>query len=295
MKPKAIIPALATSFFFAGSFIAAKYTTADLEPLTTVLLRYIVALVFLLCLLPKYGRSSLCIRGADWWKMALLGLFGIVGYHYFFFASLHYTDVANTAIINAFSPVVTGIVAALFIRERLTRTNYAGVLLACGGVIILIIRGNLGPLLDFRFNTGDLLMLCAVLSWAVYAVMVKQMIKRYSGFTLTFYAALSGVVLLLFLAQREDPLRQIRAISTASIIAVLYMGIGASGLGYLFYNLSIKEIGPTKTSSFIYSLVPILVTAAAWLVFSETITTRMFISILLIIFGIRFVLCSRPG
>jgi drug/metabolite transporter (DMT)-like permease len=292
MKTNAIVLPLATSVLFAGSFIAAKYTTIDLQPLTTVLLRYIIALCFLLCLLPKYGRSALRIHGADWWKMVLLGLFGIVGYHYFFFASLHYTAVANTAIINAFSPVVTGMVAAVFIRERLSRANYAGVLLACAGVLLLISRGDLEYPAGFQLNRGDVLMLCAVLCWAVYAVMIKRLIVRYTGFTLTLYAAFCGVVLLFFLVQGEYPVRQIRTISAESIIAVLYMGVGASGLGYLFYNFSIEKLGPTRTSSLVYSQVPILVALMAYFVFGEPVTGIMWASIALIIAGIQFVL--RP-
>ena len=126
---------------FAGSFVAGKYAIMDLGPLTATFLRYIVALAFLSCLIPHYGTSCLRISRRDIVLMALLGLSGIVGYHFFFFSSLGQTEVANTAIINALSPVVTGILAAVFIRERLSRTNYLGVVIATAGVIVLVTRG----------------------------------------------------------------------------------------------------------------------------------------------------------
>ena len=119
-----------TSVLFSGSYIAGKYTTLDLGPLTTTLLRYVVALLFLSSLLLHYKRSALVLRSRDIAPALLLGLFGIVGYHYFFFLSLRYTEVANTAIINALSPVLTGVAAALLIKERLSRANYAGLVIA---------------------------------------------------------------------------------------------------------------------------------------------------------------------
>ncbi len=288
--PRKIYFALSASVLFSGSYVSAQFTTQDLGPLTTSLLRYAVALVFLICLLPRVKTASLKIHKKDVMRFCLLGLSGIVGYHYFFLLALRNTVVANTAIINATSPILTGVMAALFIGERLNRKNYTGVLIAFAGVIILLSHGKLQNVAGLNINKGDAIMLLAVLSWVVYALTVKSLIQRYSGYTITFYATLTGVVLLLFLAMSEDVASQIRTISTASILAVVYMGVFASGLGYLAYNLSIREIGPTRTSSFVYSLVPVLVAILAFLFFLQPISIVMGISLVLILFGLRFML-----
>jgi drug/metabolite transporter (DMT)-like permease len=281
---------LMTSVLFAGSYVAGKYTTLDLGPLTTTLLRYLIALLFLSGLLLHYKRSALALRARDIAPALLLGLFGIVGYHYFFFLSLRYTEVANTAIINALSPVFTSVAAAVLIKERLSRRNYAGVLVAFFGVLLLLSRGAIDTILDLRFNRGDLLMLLSVISWMVYALLIRTMLDRYSGFTLTFYATLFGVVMLLFLAPQEAPLENIREISRASLLSVVYMGIGGSGLGYLLYNLSIREIGPTRTASFVYSVIPLIVAVLALLFFQQPITPIMIASMILILLGLRMML-----
>ena len=184
---KALLP-LATSMLFAGSYIGGKYTTLDLGPLTTTLLRYFIALLFLACLLPHYRLCSLKLAGRDFLPMLGLGLTGVVGYHYFFFSSLRYTDVANTGIINALSPAVTGIAAAILIGERLSARSYAGVVLACIGVLVLLSNGDPEVLLRTDFNRGDVLMLIAVLCWTAYALLVKTLATQYSSYTLTFYA-----------------------------------------------------------------------------------------------------------
>ena len=284
---------LMTSVLFSGSYIAGKYTTMDLGPLTTTLLRYVVALLFLSSLLLHYGRSALVLRRRDIAPALLLGLFGIVGYHYFFFLSLRYTEVANTAIINALSPVLTGVAAALLIKERLSRGNYAGLVVAFLGVLILLSDGSFEMILAVRFNKGDLLMLLSVTSWVVYALLIRSMLDRYSGFTLTFYATLFGVLMLLFLAPQEAPLSEIQAISRASLLAVLYMGICGSGLGYLLYNLSIREIGATRTSSFVYSVIPLMVAVLALLFFQQSITPTMIASMVLILIGLHMMLAVK--
>lgn len=282
--------ALLTSLLFSGSYIAAKYTTSDLGPITTSLLRYTVALAFLVIILIHHKKTTLKISGKDIPKLILLGLSGIVGYHYFFLVSLRYTEVANTAIINATSPILTGIMAGIFLREKLTPRNYLGIIVAFIGVLLLLSRGHIQNILMLRINIGDAIMLLATLSWVVYALIVKTLLPKYSGFTLAFYASLFGVLVLAALSVGEKPWFQIQSISTASALGVLYMGIFASGLGYLCYNLSIQKIGPTRTSSFVYSFVPVLVAALAFVFFNQPVTLIMAVSLVIIIIGLFSVL-----
>ncbi len=290
MKTRQIFYPLATGLLFSGSFVAAKIVTSELGPLTLSLLRYIVALVFLSILAIRYEPSTLKIKRQDVAAMILLGIFGIVGYHYFFFLSLRHTSVANTAIINAFIPLITAFTAAVFIQEKLTKKNYWGITIAFGGVMLLLLKGNFENLVSLNINFGDSLMLLAVLSWTIYGILIKILLKTYSSFTLTFYATLFGVLILFFLASAENYLDHVYTISFSSLLAILYMGICASGLGYLFYNKSIHKIGPTKTASFIYSLVPALVAVLGWIIFDQPVSSIMLISILLIIFGLRLML-----
>jgi drug/metabolite transporter (DMT)-like permease len=291
---RVLLPVL-TSCLFAGSFIAGKYTTVELGPLTTSLLRYVIAMAVLGLFIAwsAHPTKSLTVAQADWGAMALLGLFGVVGYHYFFFSSLRYTATANTAIINAFNPAVTGVMAALFIGERLTRRQYGGLVLALMGVLTLLTRGQLTTLFTLNLNRGDGLMLGAVLCWVVYSLIIKQLSHRYSGLTITFYAAVAGVGQLLVLAPMEHWWQQVGTLSMASLLALLYMGVAASGIAYLSFNLSIQQVGPTRTASVVYSLVPIFVVGLAWLFFREPLTGPMIASMGLILLGVNGVL--RPS
>ena len=303
--PANVVLPLLTSLLFSGSYIAGKYTTADLGPLTTSLLRYAVALGFLSLmallaplasrLVPWFGNNGLRVQARDLPWLVGLGLSGIVGYHYFFFMSLRFTEVANTAIINAMSPVVTGLMASVFIGERLSRRNYLGIGIAFVGVMVLVTRADWRTILSLDFNRGDVLMLLSVLCWVGYALIIKHLSARINGFALTFYATAFGVLLLCPLAWGEGASEQFRNISPASTTAVLYMGVFASGLGYLTYNLSIQRLGPTCTSSFVYSTVPVFVVILALIFFAEAVTDVMAASMALILIGLRFALSvSEP-
>ena len=289
--------AVLTSLLFAGSFVAGKYTTREMSPLMITLWRYAIASLFLQGLVwyqakcgkgfePKIQKASL----SDKVGLFLLGTFGVVGYHFFFFYSLRYTAVANSAIINAFNPVVTGFLATVLLKERLALRNYLGGAIALLGVLVLLTDGNLVSLLQLQLNAGDLLMLCAVVCWACYSILLRHLGKRYSGLAMSYYGALFGVLQLLLLVLPEVLRSGFPSLSIPAILGVIYMGIGASGIGYLLFTLSTQRIGPTKSTSIVYSGVPMWVALLAWLFFRESVTPWMAVSMGLILLGLRTVL-----
>ena len=225
--------------------------------------------------------------------MMLLGVTGIVAYHYFFFLSLRFTDVANTAIINALSPVVTALAATILLREWLSPKNYLGMGVCFLAVLALLCGTDPERLFARDLNRGDLFMLAAVGSWTIYAIAVKRLSTRYSSYTLTFYATLFGVGCLLILVPLDQAIVLLQQSTSGTIYAVLYMGVFGSGIGYLTYNLSVHHIGATRTSSFVYSVIPILVAVFAWLFFGEGIRVVMVASAVMILLGLRLMMHSR--
>lgn len=143
-----------TSLLFAGSFIAGKYTTFEIGPLTTSRFRYTIASAVLGLLVARSPQGTLTLARQDWLPAALMGSFGVLGYHAFFFASLNHTAIANTAIINAFNPVVTGVLAAIVLGERLARQQYLGVAIALAGVLVLLSQGSTGGAIALGLNLG---------------------------------------------------------------------------------------------------------------------------------------------
>ena len=104
------------------------------------------------------------------------------------------------------------------------------------------------------------------------------------------YGALFGVAQLLLLTIPEVQQTGWPDLSLASLFGVLYMGVGASGIGYLLFTISTRRIGPVKSTSIVYSGVPVWVALLAWIFFQEPITPWMLVSMGLILLGLRTVL-----
>ncbi len=287
MSDKSILIPVATGLLFGGSFVAGKYAVQELDPLAATLGRYLIALLFLggLAAVRRKPLQWLPLREVP--AMLLLGLTGIVGYHCFFFAALRHTAVANTAIINAFNPLITGLAAAVLLGEKLTRRNYFGVALAVIGVVFLLVKGEWSRLVALRVNTGDGLMLLAVLCWTVYVIVIRVKSQRFSSLSLTVYSAAAGVALLLVLTWGRGVVAELACLSARVGWSLLYMGAAASGVGYLLFNVSVRLLGPTRTASVVYSLVPVFAAVLGWIVFNERITLPMGISVALILSGLR--------
>ncbi|MCY6356225.1 DMT family transporter [Clostridium sp. ZS2-4] len=148
-----------------------------------------------------------------------------------------------------------------------------------------ITNGSISTLANITFNTGDILMLLAVLCWACYGIYSKKVMPRYSPMTLTFYSFLFCTIFLIPFVIYEKPITLIPSIPTYSYIAVLYMSIFASVIGYLVQQMSIKQIGPSKTSIFI-NLVPLFSIILSSIILHEIITVVKIFAAILILIGV---------
>jgi len=134
-------------------------------------------------------------------------------------------------------------------------------------------------------NKGDLLMLIAVCLWAAYSVFSKVVLHKFTPLILTFYSFLFCSVFLIPFVIYERPWNFINQVPYYSFLAVVYMSIFASVIGYLVQQMSIKQIGPSKTSIFI-NLVPIFSVILSTTILKESISVVKIFTAILIIAGV---------
>jgi len=232
-----------------------------------------------------YEKKEWRLKGKDWGPIILLGLIGMFGYHVLFFSALQYTSAVNSSMIGATNPLITSILAAFFLNESFGVKRLGAVLIALAGVVLTITNGNFTVLADFSFNKGDILMLLAVLCWAVYSVISRKVMHRYSPLILTSYSFLVCLILLFPFVLLERPLVYLPEVTWKGWSAVLYMSIFASVIGYLVQQMSIKAIGASKTAAFI-NLVPVFSIILSALILHEKITMFKLFSAAIIISGV---------
>ncbi|MCR8744589.1 DMT family transporter [Romboutsia lituseburensis] len=275
---------LFATIFWAGAFIAGKFSIAEFPVFSLVFFRFLIATIIIFIILIK-TEENWKITKQDLKTFLVLGVVGMVGYHVFFFLSLKYTTATNSSLIGATNPIVTTILACIFLKDKITYKNILGILISLFGVILITTNGNMSVLFNMKFNIGDILMMVAVLCWATYGVLSKKVLEVYSPIKITSYAFLTCVIILIPLVILEKPWVYIPHTTFNGWMSVIYMAIFPSVGGYLIQQISIKKIGPTKTSLFI-NLVPVFSMVLAFCILGESISIIKIIAGILIICGI---------
>ncbi|MEA4826524.1 MAG: DMT family transporter, partial [Clostridium sp.] len=210
---------------------------------------------------------------------------GMVGYHVFFFSALRHTSVINSSLIAAINPIATTIFSVIILNEKLTTKNIIAIGVCFLGIIVVITKGNLGILKTLSFNVGDLYMLVAVIVWALYTVLSKKMLKKYSPIKVTTYVFAMTIVVLIPALIWENPATYIGNTDMKGWLSVLYMALFASTCGYLIQQISIKKIGPMRTNLY-YNLVPVFSMILSLLILKTTVSPVQIVAGIFIIVGV---------
>lgn len=273
--------------FWSGAFIAAKYSINEFPPFTLTFLRFFIAFLLIFLLMIRFEKHWK-IKWKDVPNFLFLGMVGMFGYHILFFMALKHTTVINSSLIGAaFNPLTTTLLAVWFLKDKITLKKVLAFLLCFIGVIITITEGNLLLIIKSGINLGDLLMFFAVLCWAVYTVFSKKVSIKFPPLVITTYSFLFCTILLIPFVLMERPWIFIYKTTSRGWLAVLYMAIFPSVIGFLIQQIAVRKIGPRRTSMFIF-LIPVFSIFLSVLILKEVLHPIKIFSSLLIIIGVYF-------
>lgn len=282
---------ICSALFWAGAFIAGKYTVPYISTFTLTFLRFFYATIILFFVMKRMAVDFKLEK--DKLPVYLFtGTVGMFGYHILFFTALKYTTAINSSIIAATNPMMTTLLAIIFLRSKLRGKQLFGILLSFVGVLLTITGADLDVLKHFTFNVGDLWMLAAVAAWAAYGVFSKSKGKGIPPIVLTYYSFLVCTILIIPFVLYEKPWEFLFTIPISAHLAVLYMSIFPSVIGYLVQQMAIKEIGPSKASVFV-NLVPVFAIVLAVMILGEALEPVKLVTAALIIAGVT--ICQRSG
>jgi len=273
-----------STIFWSGAFIAAKFSAKDFPTFTLTFLRFSIATTIIFLIMLKY-EDNWKIKLNDVPTFLVLGIVGMFGYHVLFFTSLKYTTAINSSLIAATNPLITAVLASLFLGDKLDIKKIGAICLSLIGVLLTITGGDFKAVAKVGFNTGDLFMLAAVSAWAVYSIISKKAAPKYSPLVLTAYSFLACTIVLIPFVIMEHPVSYIKNATATGWIAVIYMAVFPSVVGYLVQQMSFKTIGPRRTSIFT-NLVPVFSIILSILILNETINPFKIFSSVLIIAGV---------
>ncbi|WP_461210237.1 DMT family transporter [Desulfocurvus sp. DL9XJH121] len=265
----ALLSLLAT-LIWSGNFIIARGLGQAIQPATLSFLRWTLALA---CLAPFAARAVWRDRRAlarHLPYLALTSLFGVTLLNTFIYIAGRSTEALNLALIATSSPIIMILLARVFLGEAITPRKLAGLAIAVGGVLLIITRGELDRLTGMVFAQGDIWMLMSATCFASYSTLVRAKPKEIGS--TSFLAAGFGIGLVLLAPWAGwEVLRYGPPVFTPQITwSVLYVGIGASLLAYMFWNGAVSRIG-SAGAGMIYYLIPLFSGLEAWALLDETV------------------------
>ncbi len=281
------------TLFFSGAFIAGKFSVAEFPVYSLTFFRFLIAAVVLFFILRVKG-VDLTLEKRDIPRVVLLSLLGMVGYHVFFFTALKHTSSVNTSLIAAMNPIVTTIMASIFLKEKFPRKAIGGILISFTGVALIVTNGSLEVIKNMSFNIGDIYMLMAILSFSIYFIVLKGIVGRVDPMKLTFYVFFFCVVMLVPMVIYENPVEYLPRTTSKGWGSLIYMSIFASVVAYLIQQISVKRIGPAKTSLYV-NLVPLFSMVMAYFILGEVITLPKIFAGAMIISGVLITLKSKSS
>lgn len=275
-----MVPAL-----WAVNYIVARRAPGVIEPHTLALGRWAMAGL----VLGYFSRQELWRErhaiAKSWHQYLVLGTLGMLICGAWVYIAGHSTGAMNIALIYSVSPVLIMMASALWLHERITRLQMLGVALAFTGVLHVIVKGQWHTLGTLTFSAGDLWIVAAAISWALYAVLMKKWPSTLTASARLATTCAGGVVALLPFAVGEALSPSTPSWSTQAtllvVAAALLPGIGA----YWAYGFAQQVLGASRVAVSLY-LGPLCGAIAAWAVLGEQLQGFHLMGALLILPGI---------
>lgn len=246
--------------FWSGNYIAGKFALAELSGPLLAVLRITLAGFLIAPLYVTIGHKERhARRPGDFLKLTGLGVLGVTLNQMFFIVGLSLTSVAHASIIVGITPILVLIIAAIVGQERLTLQKIAGMLVAlCGVGILQISHGQASG----ATLTGDLLIFCGALVFAMYTVFSKPVSERLGTMTINFFAYIGGAVLIAPATLWLSHGVHFSGISGRAWLGLLYLSAIGSLASYIIYSWALKSVPASRVASFSY-LQPVLATLMA--------------------------------
>jgi drug/metabolite transporter (DMT)-like permease len=246
--------------FWGSSFIATKVALEELSPETIVSLRLIIASAFLFFIALFYKRD---------------------------FSGLKYTTASNTGWIIGTAPIFMAILATLFFKEKIRNIQAAGIAIAMFGLLLLIGNGDITNI-DLIKNKGDLLVLASAFTWGIYSMVNKKISLSYSPLMTILYLFIMMTIIIIPFNLDNESISSVIHLSSTGWVSVIFLGLFCSGIAYVIWAYSLRDMESAKVGAFLY-FEPFVTVLAAWILLAENITALMLLSGIIITTGVILV------
>jgi drug/metabolite transporter (DMT)-like permease len=276
---------LTVQLLFGSLPVIAKPILNVIPSSALVGIRVLIAAIILLALQAYRKRIWLNVR-RDYFRLAILGFFGVVLNQLLFIGGLFHTKASNVSLLVVTIPIFTLLVGAAYGSEQLSLRKTAGIIVAAAGAIILIDPRNAS--FSSETTLGDVMIILNSLAFGIYVATSKEVVTRNGAFRSMMWVFIFSSIISTPLAVSSLGTVDLSTVSVRTWLVVIYISIFATAVPYLLNAYAISRVSPSAVAVFIY-LQPIIgfILAAAFL--NEQIDFRFLISTMCIFAGVFLV------
>ena len=282
----AYILLILTTLFWSGNFIVGKAASLfEIPPFTLNFYRWVFAwLILAPFTLPEIIRKKNYIL-ENIGLVIILGITSVTIFNSIVYYSLNFTQVISAVLTISTIPVMIIFFCWLFKIEKTNIYQISGVIFSLLGVVVIIAKADLKNLLNLNFNKGDLWMVFAMFSWAIYSALLRKKKFELSQLSLLQTIISAGLIFLLPTYLIELALGYKASIQLPFVLTLTYVVIFPGLASFIFWIKGISIIGSNRSGIFLH-LMPIFSTILAIIIFKEKFMTYHLIGAILIITGI---------
>jgi drug/metabolite transporter (DMT)-like permease len=281
-----------TALCWAGNAIIGRLAAGHIPPVTLSFLRWTAAFLIILPFAWKHLlRDWGAIRGRLG-TMIVLSVTGIGAFNTLQYWALEHTQALNTLLLQSAGPLFVAVWSLILLGIRLTLAQAGGIALSLTGVIVILLRGDIGALGSIAFNAGDIIFTVALVIFGFYSVLTlkRPNIHGLSFVGFTFGCGAASLIPLLIWEMRSRPLMQL---DLPNLLMLFYVAVFPSTLAYLCFNRGVQLIGANRAAPF-FHLIPVLGSAMAMVFLGERPQLFHVVGFALVLTGV-FVASRQPA
>jgi len=283
---KAYLMLILCAFFWSGNFIVGKFATLyEVPPLTLNFFRWLIVWIILIPFTFKDILKNFDVIKKNFYSILLMSVTSISIFNSVVYYSLNFTQVLNGALMISTIPVLIVFISFIFRTEKINLSQILGLMLSITGVAIIVTRLDFAKLINLDLNEGDLWLLVAMLSWAIYSTML---ITHKTGLKyLSFMTVIVSIGLIFLFPQFLFELNnhQLIKLNIPVILITSYVVFFAGIASYILWNKAVVIVGPNKAGIFLH-LMPVFSSFMAIFLLNEKLMHFHIIGATVIIMGI---------
>ena len=258
-----------TTIFWSGNFIVGKAaSTFQIPPFSLNFYRWFFAGLILFPFTYKeiLNKKKYILENIGFF--IILGITSITIFNSIVYYSLYYTQVISGILMISTIPVWIIFISSILNIEKTNIFQIIGVIFSLTGVIFIITKADLNLIKSLDFNKGDLSMVVAMFSWAVYSALLKSKKYEISQFALLQVVIITGLIFLIPIYFIEMYLGHLIVLGKPFLLTLTYVVLFPGLAAFFFWIKGISLIGANRAGIFLH-LMPIFGAAMAMIIFDE--------------------------